>query len=118
MKKQADNDKMAMIEAALDHFYGIDTETLLHNYQRYLDKKKEPRTPPGPVDRETAIAYFGAIPEKCNRSESIEMKIEMLNALSEADFQALCEEQVKSHPKIETDIRSMFDFCLKFKRML
>jgi hypothetical protein len=118
MKEQTPEEKLELIEAALNHFYDIDTETLLGSYLDHLDKKAEAATPPAPVDRETAIAYFQVIPEKCNSNQSLEMKTEMLGALSEAEFQALCEEQVKAHPKIAMDIRSMFDFCLKFKRML
>jgi len=120
MKKRTPEEKLEMLEAALDHFYNMDTETLLRKYERYLDKKKEAKNapPPGPVNRETAIAYFGVIPDKCSNNNPLEMKQEMLEALSEEEFSILCNEQVKSHPEIETEIRSMFDFCLKMKRMM
>ncbi len=113
-------EKLEMLEAALDHFYDTNTETLLSEYQCYLDKKQEAARAAlkGPPDRDEAIAYFASIPDKCNNNASLEMKPEMLEALSEEDFIALCAEQTKSHPKIEAEIRSMFDFCLKMKRMM
>jgi hypothetical protein len=70
------------------------------------------------VDRETALAYFSIIPEKCRNDESLEMKREMLGALSEDDFRALGEEQSTAHPELSKEIRSMIDFCIKFKRLL
>ena len=120
MKKLTTQEKLEMLDAALDHFYDTDTETLIKEYKRYLDKKQEAKTsrPPGPVDRETAVAYFGAIPDKCYNNKSLEMKQEMLEALSEEEFNVLCAEQVKSHPEIEKEIQSMFDFCSKMKRMM
>ncbi len=109
-----------MLEAALDHFYDTDTDTLLSEYKQYLDTKSEAESapPPGPVDRDAAIAYFGVIPDKCANNKPLEMKKEMLEALSEEDFMVLCTEQARSHPEIEAEIRSMFDFCLKMKRMM
>ena len=105
-----------MIEEALGHFYGIDSETLLCNYQDHLDAKT--KAAPPPMDRAAAIAYCQTIPERCKKSEPFEMKTEMLSALSEDELQALCEEQAQSHPDVEQEIRSTFDFCLKIKRLL
>ncbi len=120
MKELTPEEKLEMLEAALDHFYDTDTKTLLAEYKGYLDGKQEAENalPKGPVDRETAIAYFGTIPDKCNNNKPLEMKQEMLGALSEEEFAALCSEHANSHPEIETEIRSMFDFCLKMKRMM
>ena len=57
MKEQTPEKKLAMIEAALDHFYDIDTEILLRSYRDHLDERAAAKNPPPPVDRETAIAY-------------------------------------------------------------
>lgn len=116
MKALPPEEKLQMIEDALDHFYDIDTETLVRNYQEYLDTKMGAAS--RPMDRETAIAYFGAVPDNCYGNKPLDMKPEMLRALSEEEFQALCEEQAKSHPDVQQEIRSMFDFCLRIKRLL
>lgn len=109
-----------MLEGALDHFYDTDVDTLLREYTRYLGKKRDAENPvqKAPMGREEAIAYFSAIPDKCKNNEPLEMKQEMLRALTEEEFAALCDEQAQSHSDIAAEIRSMFDFCLKMKRMM
>jgi hypothetical protein len=120
MKEQTAEKKLEMLEAALGHFFETDVDSVLSEYQTYLDKKREKKnaSPPPPVDRETALAYFSIIPEKCRNDESLEMKREMLSVLSEDDFRALGEEQSAAHPEIGKEIRSMIEFCIKFKRLL
>jgi hypothetical protein len=120
MKEQTAAEKLEMLEAALEHFFDTDTDTLLREYQSYLDKKREAENapPPEPVDRKTALAYFDIIPERCRNDESLEMKREMLGVLSEDDFHALGEEQSAAHPELGKEIRSMVEFCIKFKRLL
>jgi hypothetical protein len=120
MKEQTAKKKLAMLDAALAHFFDTNTDTVLREYQDHLDKKQEKKNapPPAPVDRETALAYFDVIPEKCRNNESLEMKREMLGVLSEDDFRALGKEQSTAHPELGKEIRSMIDFCIKFKRLL
>lgn len=113
-------ERLKMVEVALDHFYKTDTETLLREYQRYLEEKdRNLRTAATrQVDSDQARAYFGTIPEKCRNNKSLEMKQEMLRALSEEDFVELRQKQITSHPALEAEISSMYEFCLKMKRMM
>jgi len=117
---QSLEDKLEIIEAALDHFYDTDVDTLLSEYKRYLDRKqdRENALSHGPVEREQAIAYFGTVPLKCKNNMPLEMKQEMLGALSEEELMVLCAEQTNTYPEMETEIQSMFDFCLKMKAMM
>ena len=117
MKEQTAAEKLEMLEAALDHFFETNVEEVLREYQDYL-KKKQDKENAGPADRETALAYFAAIPEKCRNDEALETKEEMLKAVSEEDLLALGREQAAAHPDLAKEILSMIEFCIRFKRLL
>ena len=120
MKTQTAAEKLEMLEAALDHLFETSVDEVLREYQDYLDKKQEEETAPpaAPVDRETALAYFAAIPEKCRNNEALDTKEEMLKAVSEEDLLTLGQEQAATHPDLAKEILSMIEFSIRFKRLL
>ncbi len=118
MNTQSAEEKLKLISEALSHFYDTDIEDLLCRYRDYLEKREIENAEPELPDKETAVEYFRKIPDYCYRCEPIEMKNEMLKSLTEEDLTNLREEQVKSHPDIEKEIRSMFEYCLKIKKLI
>ena len=117
MGKVTAEEKLELIDKALKYFYSIDADTLIDNYNEALsakEKKKEKVE----VDKETAKEFFQIIPEKCYEQKGMDMREEMLIALTENEFKELCDEQVKAHPDIDQEIRSMFEFCIKIKNQI
>ncbi len=118
MKTQSTEEKLEKINKALARFYDTDIEALLCRYRDYLDQKESKNAEPELTDKKTAVEYFGKIPDYCYQDKPIEMKNEMLKSLTKEDLLNLCEEQVKTHPGIEKEIRSMFEYCLKIKKLI
>ncbi len=105
--------KLQLIDEALNYFYNTDGDALIARYRNEIQAKADD---PAPVmDKETALALLGEIPDKCHQSKSLKIEEGMLKAVSEAELTALCEDQATAHPDIEMEIRSMFKFCLTVK---
>ena len=117
MKEQTAVEKLELLDAALDHFFETNVDEVLREYRDYLEKERNKENA-GPADRETALAYFASIPEKCRNDEALETKEEMLKAVSEEDLLALGQEQAATHPDLAKEILSMIEFCIRFKRLL
>ncbi|MFC1670675.1 hypothetical protein ACFL20_09800 [Spirochaetota bacterium] len=117
MKENAAEMKLELVNKALNHFYETDADTLISKYEDEIRKDKFEDTP-GIMDKETALKIINMIPDKCYKSKSLEVRAEMVRALTEEELQGICEEQVKAHPDIESEIRSMFKFCLNSKKLI
>jgi len=120
MEQTTDKKKLRLIDEALNYFYNMDSDTLIANYQQVLQDKKEEKAgiTVTVMDKETAIGILNEIPEKCYQGQSLKIEDSMVKAVSESELLNLCEEQVKFHPDIEMEIRSMFKFCINIKRQI
>jgi len=119
MKDKTPEEKLELIDNALKHFYDTDIENLLYEYGIYLESLEKSKTMKArPTDRSAALDYFNTIPERCYNDKPLEMKQEMLMALTEEELLELLGRQVGEHPSIEMEIRSMFEYCLKIKYLL
>ena len=112
--------KLQLIDEALKYFYDMDGDELIAKYQTEIQGKAEDKADitVTEMDKATAMGLLNEIPEKCYQNQSLKIEDAMLKAVSEAELMNLCEEQAKSHPDIEMEIRSMFKFCMNIKRQI
>ena len=71
MKNLTPEEKLKQINIALKHFFDVDIEQLLLNYQRYLEKKAELDARPKVACKEDALEYFNCIPENCYNDKAL-----------------------------------------------